>query len=62
MRCLADDPERAAGYASSGRAYAVVHFDRAEVATRYLQFLEDVAARRPIRETRRDAAVRPATE
>ena len=62
MRSLADDPERAAGYGSSGRAYAVAHFDRAEVATRYLRFLEDVAARRPIRETRRDAAVRPAAE
>ncbi len=62
MRSLADDPKRAAAYGGAGRAYADAHFDRAEVAARYLRFLEDVAARRPIREARRDAATRSAAE
>ena len=62
MRALADDPERAAAYGSAGRAYAAAHFDRGEVAARYLRFLEDVAARRPIREALRDVAARPAAE
>ena len=62
MCALADDPQRAAAYGDAGRAYADAHFDRAEVAARYLRFLEDVAARRTIREARRDAAARPAAE
>ena len=51
MRKLADDPELAARQGRAGRAFADVHFDRAKVATRYVEFLADVAARRPIRET-----------
>jgi glycosyltransferase involved in cell wall biosynthesis len=48
LRTLADDPARAAAHGRAGRAYADVHFDRAKVATRYAEFLADVAARRPI--------------
>jgi glycosyltransferase involved in cell wall biosynthesis len=50
MRKLAGDPELAASYGRAGRAFADINFDRAKVATRYAEFLGDVAARQPIRE------------
>ncbi len=49
MLRLADDPALAASYGKAGRAFAVVNFDRARVAARYLELLKDVAARRPIK-------------
>ena len=48
MRELADDRALAASYGRAGREFAGVHFDRAKVAARYLDLLEDVAAHRPI--------------
>jgi glycosyltransferase involved in cell wall biosynthesis len=48
MRRLADDPALAARFGRAGREFAAVNFDRAKVAARYLDLLEDVAARRPI--------------
>jgi glycosyltransferase involved in cell wall biosynthesis len=48
MLKLAGDPELAASYGRAGREYAAVNFDRSRVAARYLDLLENVAARRPI--------------
>ena len=49
MLKLADDPALAASFGRAGREFATVNFDRAKVAARYLDLLEDVAARRPIK-------------
>ncbi len=48
MKRLADDPELAARYGKAGREFAVANMDRARVASRYLELLKNVAARRPI--------------
>jgi glycosyltransferase involved in cell wall biosynthesis len=48
MRRLADDPELAAAYGRAGRAYAAENLDRAKVAARFLAFLREVAARKPM--------------
>jgi len=49
MLRLADDSALATALGSAGREFAAVNFDRAKVAARYLDLLEDVAARRPIK-------------
>ncbi len=46
IRKLADDPALAVSYGRAGRAFVRAQFDRADIAARYLAFLEDVAAGR----------------
>ncbi|THD45498.1 MAG: glycosyltransferase WbuB [Bradyrhizobium sp.] len=48
MTALADDPNRAAAFGRAGLDYARANFDRRTIAARYLDFLADVAARRPL--------------
>ena len=43
IRELADSPQRRADMAQAGRTYVLEHFDRRQLARRYLQLLEKVA-------------------
>lgn len=44
---LADDPARRAAMGRSGRAFVTAHYDREQIAARYLTLLEEVARERP---------------